>query len=672
MTSTIKTGVTMDTTALLDGQTADANDVITPLDDLLAHVKNGRVSITANDTHVKHLNDALTVSTGLSKAVGSPAGDETLGLSLDSKFVNLLALLPASGKIQDGAIDSETANSGYVLTANGSGGVSWAAAGGGGAQPVDLSITAGENLSERDLAYLNTSDNKWYKIDTNASPPKVGYLRGVINQSGGILADNTGTVRVLGEVSGFTSLTAWGPVYASTTAGGYTQTKPTVSAGGGQVALVTIGFATSTTTVMVWQRPIQYLKRESLANNATTTIEHHEDALARERQLRAYIAGSDAGATLTSYADTNRDDRASLRGFAGAGGTTTITASGGGSTRIGDTGGTEYELGQSFQVTAGKLTQFTFTLLANAGSPSGNLTWEIRSDAAGAPSTVLQTGTITPTGSTTNTVNITDGVYLAASTTYWLVLRGAAQANDTGWEWQRSATSVYASGQGAYRDLAGGSWTGLPSNDHQITVTTGAVVARDKLAQSFQIGSTADVDSVRLWIKKVGSPTGTMTCRIETDSAGNPSGTLANANATVTVAESGLTTSYGWIEFDFATNFSLTGSTTYWIVLSTDRSASNTNYVDWGSDQSSPSYANGQMKGEASSTWSALSMDACFEVLAPDTVYEEQCVVGRWSGGTRDIAVRMDDGAGANGSTKTTFKNTSGGTLDTTCIVELA
>jgi hypothetical protein len=51
--------------------------------------------------------------------------------------------------------------------------------------------------------------------------------------------------------------------------------------------------------------------------------------------------------------------------------------------------------------------------------------------------------------------------------------------------------------------------------------------------------------------------------------------------------------------------------------------------------------------------------------------HEELCVVGRWSGGTRDVAVCFDDGSGSNGDTRTTFKNVSGDTLDVTCSVEV-
>jgi hypothetical protein len=137
----------------------------------------------------------------------------------------------------------------------------------------------------------------------------------------------------------------------------------------------------------------------------------------------------------------------------------------------------------------------------------------------------------------------------------------------------------------------------------------------DKLAQSFEVTGTQTVGSVDLWLKKVGSPTGTMTLRIETDNSGEPSGTLAHTNLTATLAESGLGTSYADATFTFSTPASISGSTTYWLVLSTDRAVSESNYIQWGADGSSPSYADGSMSSEISSTWSAESKDAIFSVV---------------------------------------------------------
>ncbi len=645
MTSTLKTAVTANTGALVDNQSADAGDVSVPIDDLLTHVKNGRLSVTANDTYVKHLQDALAIVAGRMK------------LTLQNSGANESLLID---------LDATSVPSGQVPTANGSNGWSWAAQSGGGAQPVDVTGTAGEALGQRDAVYL-ASDNKWYKLDIDASPVRCGKLRGLVTQSGGISNGATGTIRILGEVSGFSGLTAWADVWANTTAGDISQTKPTVTAGGGQRAVVKVGFATSATAVMVWPSAVEFMKRESLAGDGTLTIEHYADAQGRSRELRAFVSASGSEIIAAEYMAANQDTGVNLRGPSGSGGTTTINATGSTSVVGTFSDGNERRQAQSFQVSAGILSQLVIGLGANTGTPIGTLTWEICADSSGAPGTVLQSGTFTPTASADNTVNVSDGVFLAASTTYWLVLRSTnTQANNTYWSWTRSTSSVYANG---IQSSWNGGWVSSSTTDMKVNVTTSAASLLDKIAQSFTIGATKTITGARLYLRKIGSPAGTMTLRIETDSSGSPSGTLAHANATITVDEAGLSTSYADVLFSFL-SFTLNAGT-YWLVLSTSRSASNTDYVVWGADSSSPTYGGGEMKSQSSSVWSAQSKDGVFAVTEQSTTYEERCVVGRWSAGSRDIAARYDDGAGANSDTRTTFKNVSGTTLDVTCVVGL-
>lgn len=535
---------------------------------------------------------------------------------------------------------------------------------------IAMSGLSGEAFNTNDAIYLNASDNKWYKIDSDATAAvKVSKFRG-FSSTTVAGADNFISIRLFGKMSGFTGLTGGLDVYVSTTAGALTQTKPTVSAGGGQKAIIRMGFAIDSAAVFILPSPVEFVKRESLANAASLTIEHYSDPLGRERKPRAYISTT-TGGVLTNNATSTLDQGVPLRGGTGAGATNTVTNSTLDGQGIGNVSGTTNLWAQSFQVTAGTLTSFTFQLRGNVGSPSGTMTWEICSDSAGAPGTVLETGTLTPTASATNTVSCSAGTFLAASTTYWLKLYSTgAQSSNNYWSWYCSTTSVYASGTAAVSTNGGSSWSNQ-TIDMNCAIITTATAPFDRIAQSFQIGSTSTVDLVKLYLKKIGTPTGTLTVRIETNSGSAPSGTLADANATLTYAESSLGTSYAEITFDF-TNFSLTGSTTYWIVLSTDRAASASNYVVWGVDASSPGYASGNLSTYASSAYTVdTSRDAIFSVIGPVTTYEEPCVVGRESGGTRDVSCRFDDGAGANADTKTTFTNRISSTADVTAVLEL-
>jgi hypothetical protein len=539
---------------------------------------------------------------------------------------------------------------------------------------TSITVTAGEALSELDHVYRDASDNKWYKFD-NDSTTATGVERAIVTESGGIATDATGTAQQGGELAGFTGLTAGEKVWASGTAGGYTQTEPSPSSGGAQVAAALIGVAQSTTTILLYcLTPLQILKRDSLANNATLTLTHPADPNGRHRRVRVYVSTSAGSEVAEEHGTGNQDTQIQLRGQSASGGSTantTGTTTGG---AIGDGSGSEYENGMSFQVAAGWLTQFTFDLNVNLGSPSGDITWRIETESGGLPSgTVLLTGTMTPTPNAQNTVNIAAGeLLLSASTSYWLTLSVAPQATNNYYDWKQDGGNPYANGYRAYR-VNGGAWNAISEYDLVFSVTTSAITAFDKLAQSFQLMSGITCDKAQLDLRKVGSPTGTMTLRIETDNAGDPSGTLVDANATVTVAESSLSTSLALVDFDFASSFSLSASTTYWLVLSTDRSASDSNYVEWGAEETG-SYADGESGTEASSTWTTPAADAddfIFAIYAEGTAYEEPIVVGRWSGGTRDGAVRYDDGSGTNPDTQTTIKNVTGGSADLTLVVEL-
>lgn len=88
MTSVSKAAAATDLTlsAIVDGQIADAADVTVPFGETETNIDEARatLSVTANDTHVKNLDDAITAGAGISKAVTTPGGDETLTLGVDT------------------------------------------------------------------------------------------------------------------------------------------------------------------------------------------------------------------------------------------------------------------------------------------------------------------------------------------------------------------------------------------------------------------------------------------------------------------------------------------------------------------------------------------------------------------------------------------------------------
>ena len=96
------------------------------------------------------------------------------------------------------------------------------------------------------------------------------------------------------------------------------------------------------------------------------------------------------------------------------------------------------------------------------------------------------------------------------------------------------------------------------------------------IAQSFTLGGSGHNCSAvsACFGANLGGATDQVTCRIETNNAGAPSGTLAHANATKTMA----VTANQWNTFVFPADFALTASTTYWIVLTMAGQATNVGY----------------------------------------------------------------------------------------------
>jgi len=92
--------------------------------------------------------------------------------------------------------------------------------------------------------------------------------------------------------------------------------------------------------------------------------------------------------------------------------------------------------------------------------------------------------------------------------------------------------------------------------------------------QSFQLSGTLVVTAVevRRGGSTSGTPSGNWTFRIETDNSGVPSGTLADANASIVVTPPAENTV---IKGTFATPFSLNASTLYWLVITCPDQATN-------------------------------------------------------------------------------------------------
>ena len=137
-------------------------------------------------------------------------------------------------------------------------------------------------------------------------------------------------------------------------------------------------------------------------------------------------------------------------------------------------------------------------------------------------------------------------------------------------------------------------------------------VGRNRVAQGFQINQQALVSYIAVFMGKVGSPTDNLTCVVETNSSGVPSGTAATtvtADATSdTVAGTTLQERMRFVVFSFTPPILLLENTTYHLTLrrSLADPGSATAYYIVGEDDGN-NYADGALSTRSGTTWTAVS-----------------------------------------------------------------
>ena len=133
-------------------------------------------------------------------------------------------------------------------------------------------------------------------------------------------------------------------------------------------------------------------------------------------------------------------------------------------------------------------------------------------------------------------------------------------------------------------------------------------------AQSFKVNETGILNNIRLYIKKISTPSN-ITVRIVANSNGSPSATTL---ASGILSASLISKNYGWVEVPFSTNIELSSGTTYWLVL--DSSTSSSKYYKIGAN--SNGYANGIGKiGVYSGNWNNTTpsgLDGFFDLYLGD------------------------------------------------------
>ena len=191
----------------------------------------------------------------------------------------------------------------------------------------------------------------------------------------------------------------------------------------------------------------------------------------------------------------------------------------------------------------------------------------------------------------------------------------------------------------------------------------------DQVSQGFQLatGATVAQATIRYGLKSGLGP-GSVELRIETDSGGEPSGTLADASLTVDIGAP-----VSWVQDTgtFATPAALSASTQYHLVLKLASDPGSGNYAQfYGS--SSNSYANGIAAYRTGGSWAAMAgcLDLNFDVSYSPASAQVQsdahtalastgrCVLASYAtlgSGTITYAVSRDGGTTFTNATMTTL-----------------
>jgi hypothetical protein len=177
---------------------------------------------------------------------------------------------------------------------------------------------------------------------------------------------------------------------------------------------------------------------------------------------------------------------------------------------IGDGSGTEYAQAQSFKLAAATKVKAVQVYLKKFIGTPGDITVRIETNSSSKPSGTLADSNLTatiPAFTTTDygwiTVEFTaPSGLLSAATSYWLVLKTAAAANDNYYVWGTDASSpTYSDGNMAISTDGGSTWTADAAKDAMFRILA-------ELSQVNQMTQVTLGGSTKIWMA-TGDPTNT-------------------------------------------------------------------------------------------------------------------------------------------------------------------
>jgi len=144
-------------------------------------------------------------------------------------------------------------------------------------------------------------------------------------------------------------------------------------------------------------------------------------------------------------------------------------------------------------------------------------------------------------------------------------------------EAQGSGVTLNVKFQASDPAALGGSYNETGDTDKALNKETSG---KTKIAVQFAQSGARSIKRVALRLKKTGTIASDklLTLTIETDSSGAPSGT---ALGTATILANSVGATYDWYDFVFTAPVDVANSTVYHLVLTSNYTASDTNYISW-------------------------------------------------------------------------------------------
>lgn len=287
-----------------------------------------------------------------------------------------------------------------------------------------------------------------------------------------------------------------------------------------------------------------------------------------------------------------------------------------------DTGGEEHlrssaslnvKMAQSFNPrTTGYFDAVIMNALRN-NSPTGNVWVTIETDSGGAPSGIavatsemIDVSLISTSASYPELAfRFTNAFQLTGGTTYWIVVQGDYSVSSTvGLRFVRSSGGAGNYTGGAAYTYNGTSWSAISTDDFSFRLCriTGNLIDshfleagsndygeldsnnnNQRYAQNIKFTSDKTIKGIAVWMNLYGSPSGTAVIKIYSNNAGSPGTLLATSNSfnrnigyktgSPSTRENG-----GLWYFEFASAFTISANTEYFISIESSSGGSGANY----------------------------------------------------------------------------------------------